>query len=93
MLLLIFQVGTGVAAYNAGVEWKWWPGPASCTGGGHVDANQLRAFMNGAKLSEPQCDQAAWTLFGLSMAGYNALVSLGLVVLSALAVREARDHG
>jgi disulfide bond formation protein DsbB len=93
LLLLIFLVGTGVAAYHAGVEWKWWPGPASCTGGGHVDASQLRAFMNGAKLSEPQCDQAAWTMFGLSMAGYNTLVSLGLVVLSALAVREARDHG
>jgi disulfide bond formation protein DsbB len=75
------------------VEWKWWPGPASCTGGGAVNAGQLAAFMNGAKLNVPQCDQAAGRLLGLSMAGYNALISLGLTVLSALAVREARDHG
>jgi disulfide bond formation protein DsbB len=53
----------------------------------------LAAFMHGAKLSEPQCDQAAWVMFGLSMAGYNAIISLGLTVLSAFAVREARDHG
>jgi disulfide bond formation protein DsbB len=93
LLAVIFLVSMGLAAYHAGVEWKWWPGPASCTGGGHVDINQLQAFMHGAKASEPQCDQAAWTMFGLSMAGYNAIISLGLVVLSVLAVREARDHG
>ena len=95
LLALIFLVGMGVAAYHAGVEWKWWPGPASCTGGsGRVDAGQLAAFMNGAaKASVPQCDQAAWRMLGLSMAGYNAIISLGLAVLSILAVREARDHG
>ena len=49
--------------------------------------------MNGAKLHEPQCDQAAWTMFGLSMAGYNALISLALTVLSLVAVRKDRDHG
>jgi disulfide bond formation protein DsbB len=93
LLLLIFLVGAGVAAYHAGVEWKWWPGPASCTGGGHVSAHDLAAFMSGTRLNIPQCDQAPWVLFGLSMAGYNALISLGLTVLSAFAVREARDHG
>ena len=93
LLTLIFLAGTGIAAFHAGGEWKWWPGPASCTGGGSVNAGQLAAFLHGAKLSEPQCDKAAWTMFGLSMAGYNAIVSLGLTVFSALAVREARDHG
>jgi len=92
LLTLIFLAGMGVAAYHAGVEWKWWPGPASCTGGGAVSAGQLAAFMNGTRLNVPQCDQAAWTMFGISMAGYNAVISLGLVVLSALAVREARPH-
>ena len=93
LLALIFLVSVGLAAYHAGVEWKWWPGPASCTGAGHVDASQLAAFMHGAKASAPQCDQAAWRMFGLSMAGYNAIISVGLTVLSLLAVREARDHG
>jgi disulfide bond formation protein DsbB len=94
LLTLIFLVGMGLAAYHAGVEWKWWPGPASCTGGGHhIDASQLAAFMSGAKSSVPQCDQAAWRMFGVSMAGYNAVISLGLVVLSAIAARKDRSHG
>jgi disulfide bond formation protein DsbB len=93
LLALIFLVGMGVAAYHAGVEWKWWPGPASCTGGGTVNAGQLAAFLNGAKLNVPQCDQAAWRMFGVSMAGYNAVISLGLVALSVLAVRKERSHG
>jgi disulfide bond formation protein DsbB len=93
LLTLIFLTGMGIAAYHAGVEWKWWPGPASCTGGGVVNAGQLAAFMNGAKLNVPQCDQAAWRMFGVSMAGYNAVISLALVALSGLAARKARDHG
>ena len=94
LLTLIFLVGMGLAAYHAGVEWKWWPGPASCTGGGHhIDASQLAAFMSGVKSNVPQCDQAAWRMFGVSMAGYNAVISLGLVVLSAIAARKDRSHG
>ena len=93
LLALIFLVSMGVAAYHAGVEWKWWPGPASCTGAGKVTADALKDFLNQTKVSTPQCDQAAWTMFGISMAGYNAVISLGLVVLSVLAVRRERDHG
>lgn len=92
LLALVFLVGTGLAAYHAGVEWKWWPGPASCTGTGRVNAADLAAFMNGMKASMPQCDQAAWRMFGVSMAGYNAAVSLVLVALSVVAVRKERSH-
>lgn len=87
-LTLIFLAGTGIAAYHAGVEWKWWPGPASCTGAGAVSATQLSAFLNGAKTTVVQCDEAAWRMFGISMAGYNAVISLGLTVLSILALRH-----
>ena len=94
LLALIFLVGAGVAAYHAGVEWKWWPGPTTCTGGGGaVSVGQLAAFMNGAKALPPQCDVAAWRMLGLSMAGYNTIVSLGLAVLSAIAARKDRSHG
>lgn len=93
-LTLIFLLGAGLAAYHSGVEWKWWPGPASCTGGaGGVSTGQLSAFMNGAKSLPPQCDVAAWRMFGLSMAGYNALISLGLTALSIVAARQDRAHG
>ena len=93
LLTLVFLAGACLAAYHAGVEWKWWPGPASCTGAGVVNAGQLKDFMSGLKpVSQPQCDQAAWRMFGISMAGYNAAISLGLTVMSAIAVRRDRHH-
>ena len=72
--------------YHAGVEWKFWPGPAECTGGaGGVSAADLTALLNGAKAKMPDCDKPAWIFFGLSMAGWNTLVSLGLALFSAMA--------
>jgi disulfide bond formation protein DsbB len=87
LLALLFALGAGIAAYHAGVEWKWWPGPSSCTGGGTVNAGDLNAFLGGAKAQPPRCDEAAWRMFGLSMAGYNVLISLGLAALSVCALR------
>ena len=85
LLGLVFLVSAGVAGYHAGVEWKWWPGPQACTGGAKVGAAALADLLNGAKISAPRCDQAAWRWLGVSMAGYNALISLGLTVTSDLA--------
>lgn len=86
LLGLVFVWSAGLAAYHAGVEWKWWPGPTSCSGGaGRVDAAALTALLNGAKMSAPACDKAPFVFLGLSMAGWNAAISLGLAVLSAVA--------
>lgn len=85
ILALVFLIGAGVAAYHAGAEWKWWPGPTTCSGGGTVDAAGLKAFLDGAKFAPPRCDEAAWRMLGLSMAGWNVLISLGLVGLSLTA--------
>jgi disulfide bond formation protein DsbB len=66
-----------IAVYHAGVEWHWWKGPSACTGnafklqGGPLDLNAPVVM----------CDHAAWRLFGLSLAGYNALISLGAAAL------------
>jgi len=90
VLGLLFLIGAGVAVYHAGAEWKFWPGPQACSSGGSsVSAADLSAFLDGAKVKPPACDEAAWVFGGLSMAGWNALVSLGLAILSGLAaVRE-----
>jgi disulfide bond formation protein DsbB len=90
VLALVFLVGAAWAIYHAGAEWKFWPGPTTCSGaGGGVNAADLNAFLEGAKVRPPACDEAAWVFAGLSMAGWNALVSLALAVLSVLAaIRE-----
>jgi disulfide bond formation protein DsbB len=84
-----FLIGGGIAVFHVGVEQHWWTGtpgcgvPASATS---VDA--LRAQIMAAPVV--RCDQVAWSLFGVSMAGYNILISLALAVVAlAAAVRAA----
>jgi len=93
LLGAIFLFGAGVAVYHAGAEWKWWPGPTTCaTGGGGQGSTtaELQALLQGAKVSAPACDKAAWVFLGLSMAGWNAIISLKLAVWSFIAARESR---
>ncbi len=85
-LSLILIATTGViGAYQAGVEWKFLPGPASCTGERFV----LSGTMN---LNAPviRCDVASWRLFGISLAGYNAIFSLGTAMLGAFLLTRRR---
>jgi disulfide bond formation protein DsbB len=89
LLALVFLTGVGVAGYHAGVEWKFWPGPESCSGGGTVSVAALKDLLNGAGQKMPACDKPAWVFAGLSMAGWNTVASLVLVGLSvASALRE-----
>jgi disulfide bond formation protein DsbB len=92
LLIGLFGAGTLVAAFHTGVEWKWWPGPTSCAGprGGDIAATAIADLLAGAKMRPPSCDVAAWRLFGVSMAGYNALVSAVLTAVSAAAAYGSR---
>jgi disulfide bond formation protein DsbB len=93
LLAVVFLVGCAVAVYHAGAEWKFWPGPTSCSGAGVTDVNAqaLQNLLAGAKIRPPACDKAAWVFLGLSMAGWNALISLALAVLSAAAALRERS--
>lgn len=94
LLVLAFAYSTLVAGYHAGAEWKWWPGPTSCSGGGaHVSAADLTAFLKGAPMAMPACDKATWVFLGISMAGWNALISAALAIASALAAAQGRPAG
>ncbi len=79
VLALAFAWSAGVAGHHAGVEYGWWEGPASCSAGaaapGTVSAENLLESLQTQKNVVP-CDKAAWTLAGISMAGYNFLISL-----------------
>jgi disulfide bond formation protein DsbB len=80
-----------IGTYHAGVEWRWWPGPTSCSGGG----TDLGALDGGALLSLDtptgviMCDEIVWQFLGLSMAGWNAVIAFGLTALWILAARRA----
>lgn len=86
ILFAVFTTGAAIATYHAGVEYHWWAGPASCsTGGDDISIDRMAAFIAGAVDHAPMCDVVPWSLFGVSMAGYNALISAVLAVLSLLA--------
>jgi disulfide bond formation protein DsbB len=80
-----FAAGGGIAAFHVGVEQHWWQGTSSCSG----DANTLKE-MREVLLIAPviRCDDIAWSLFGVSMAGYNIVASLALSAYAALTVRS-----
>jgi len=86
LLACVFGYGTYLAAFHAGAEWKWWPAPVTCSSTGPVNLAQLKALLAGAKTMQgPACDQAPWVFLGLSMAGWNCLISAALVGLSLTA--------
>lgn len=76
VLALAMLIGAGLGVYHAGVEWHFWTGPTDCSG----QLNQLGG--PGGLLGQlstvrvVRCDEAAWRFLGLSLAGYNALISL-----------------
>jgi len=80
-IALILIAATGViGAYQAGVEWKFLPGPTSCTGA-RFEFHGAADLVNAAPVV--RCDEASWRLFGISLAGYNAVFSLGAAGLGA----------
>ena len=83
LIALTMLFNSGLALFHAGVEWKWWPGPQECSGpltdlsaGGDL----LSSLTN---LTIVRCDEAAWRFLGLSLAGYDVLISLALAVIAA----------
>lgn len=82
VLALLWLGSTAFGVYHAGVEWKWWLGPSTC--GNQAD------FSGGLPdLGKPVilCDTAAIRILGLSLAGWNALISLGLALVSIAGMR------
>lgn len=79
-----------IGLYHTGVERSWWEGPTSCTSGSvaGMSPGELLDQILAAPLV--RCDEVAWQLLGLSMASWNALVSLGLAVIWLMAWRAAR---
>lgn len=86
----LMAVSAGLGLYHAGVERNWWEGPTTCTSGavGGMSADELLGQIMAAPLV--RCDEIVWQFLGLSMAGWNAVISVGLLLLWIGAARTAR---
>ncbi len=91
LLGALFLTSFLTAGFHAGVEWKWWDAPESCavTGGAVTD---LSGILRGERVRMPVCTEVAWSLWGLSMAGWNALISLGMAALGFLTAAVTRNE-
>ncbi|MBI1777382.1 MAG: disulfide bond formation protein B [Proteobacteria bacterium] len=87
-----FLAGAAIALFHVGVEQHWWAGTAEC--GTTLPAAASAAQLKAQLLAQPvvRCDEVAWSLFGVSMAGFNVLVSLGLTAFAGLGAKRLFGH-
>jgi len=76
IIVIVLVLASGlIGAYQTGMQWHLLPGPSACTG--------HRFVLGSAMVPEVQCDVVTWQLFGLSLAAYNALISLAAALIGA----------
>ena len=84
---LAIAVSGAIGAFHAGVEYHWWEGLTRCTSTG---AGSLGDIMS---IPLVRCDQSQWNLYGVSLAGFNAILSLGAAAsVAALLLRSRRSE-
>lgn len=91
VLYLIAAAALGsalIAGYHAGVEWRLWDGPSGCTAA--LSNSVSTTDLVDQLLATPviRCDEVAWSLFGLSMAGWNSVISAGIFGLALYGVNR-----
>jgi disulfide bond formation protein DsbB len=95
LLTAIFAIGSALAFYHVGVERHWFPGPAACTAPG-LAADTIEALKAQLLHQMPvRCDEPAWSLWGISLAGWNLIASLGMggICLAVFAQLRAPRRG
>lgn len=84
---LAIAVSGAIGAFHAGVEYGWWEGLTRCATTFGGEGSALDRIMNAPLI---RCDVAPWSLFGISLAGWNALFSLGAALTISLLLLKGR---
>jgi disulfide bond formation protein DsbB len=92
LLAVVFAIGSGLAFYHVGVEQHWYPGPSACTASGNRAATVEELRQQLLNQQPVLCDQPAFSLFGVSMAGWNLLASLIMTALCIAAAKSGRGR-
>lgn len=91
LVTLLALTDAGIAGFHVGVEHKWWQGLSTC--GGAFDISNMELTMDSLYNSAQKvvrCDEAAWTLGNISMAGYNMLAALSLGLFGLYALSQGK---
>ncbi|HVV40050.1 MAG TPA: disulfide bond formation protein B [Nitrobacter sp.] len=92
LLALAVLANAGLGAYHAGVEWGFWQGPTDCTGP-MLDLSKGSLLDNLDKVKVVPCDKVQWRFLGLSLAGYNVLISLLMAAIAAWGIAASAKRG
>lgn len=74
-----------IGAYHAGVEYGWWEGLTACSASGAGGGDPMKAIWDAPLV---RCDDVQWSLLGISLAGFNFLISTGAALLIAALLRK-----
>ena len=85
----VFAIGSAIAIFHIGVEQQLWQGTPEC--GNFIKTDSVEALRQ-QLLAQPivRCDEVTWSLFGISMAGYNFLISSSLLLYSLVTVFQRK---
>ena len=92
VVLALAALGNAVlGTYHAGVEWGFWPGPTDCTGpvGNLGSAGTLFDRLDTVKVV--RCDEVQWRFLGVSLAGYNVLISLLMAAIAGWGIARSKE--
>jgi disulfide bond formation protein DsbB len=90
VLVLAALANAWLGVYHAGVEWQFWAGPTDCSGpvADLGSAGTLLQRLDSVKVI--RCDEVQWRFLGLSLAGYNVLISLAMAMMAAWGIVSAK---
>ncbi len=89
LIAAAFAANAVLAAYHTGVEFKWWPGPADCTGS-YAGAASTEDFMKQLQsVRVVRCDEVSLRILGFSLANANVFISAALAVAAIIGIRRA----
>lgn len=89
LVAVAFLANAALGVYHAGAEWHFWPGPDSCAGVQEITTSAGGLLDALPKTNVIRCDEAAWRFAGISLAGWNVVVSLAVAALSLRASAAA----
>jgi len=92
LVALAFFANAALGIYQAGAEWKFWPGPETCGGSQPLSQGAGGLFKDLANTRVIRCDEASWRFLGLSFAGWNVIASILLAVGASCAGAKARGR-
>ena len=92
ILALVVLGNAGFGAYHAGVEWGFWKGPTDCTGSGFDPGKAGSLLDNLDKVKVIRCDEVQFRFLGISLAGYNVLISLLMAAIAAWGMAKTAKH-